>query len=52
MTATLDGGGGAVLVAVVGIVFAREVGGDGGLATGGLRTRFTIILVGCAVSFR
>lgn len=36
---TLDGGGGAALVAVVEL-FALEVGGDGGFAIGGLRTRF------------
>lgn len=52
VTVTLDGGGGAALVAVVGMVFAREVGGDGGLATGGLRTRFIVVLAGCAVSFK
>lgn len=43
---TLDGGGGAALVIVVVVL---DVGGDGGLATGGRRTLF--VGLGC-VSFR
>lgn len=43
---TLDGGGGATLVAVVVLL---DVGGDGGLATGGRRIRF--VGLGC-VSFK
>lgn len=46
---TLEGGGGAALVAVVVALFALEVGGDGGFATGGLRTR--LVGLGC-VSFK
>jgi len=60
----LDGGGGAALMMVTGIVcdreaggdgglvvgiITREIGGDGGLVTGGLRTRFAG-LVGCSVA--
>ena len=49
LTVTLEGGGGAALVAVVVTLFALEVGGDGGFATGGLRTLF--VGLGC-VSFK
>lgn len=40
LTVTLEGGGGATLVAVEGILFDLDVGGEGGFATGGLRIRF------------
>lgn len=52
VTATLDGGGGAARVAVVGgTTFTLEIGGDGGLATGGLSTR-PVAVRGCAISCR
>lgn len=61
VTVTLDGGGGAALITgmiddrevgdggFVGMVFAdREIGGDGGLVIGGLRTRLIAgLAVGC-----
>lgn len=39
LTVTLEGGGGATRVAVVRLL-DRDVGGDGGFATGGLSARF------------
>lgn len=39
VTVTLEGGGGAALVIIIEDV-ALDIGGDGGLAIGGLRTRF------------
>lgn len=53
VTATLDGGGGAARVAVVGALplTCLGIGGDGGLATGGLRIR-PVTVRGCAISFR